>query len=80
MIQAVKSKDVAGILLDRYTASYYQTRGKLKSLLNIKKFDFSREVGVLFSKDRKDLAECLNFYRSQIWRLVQTMTTTFKVH
>ena len=67
------------MLLDRYTASYYQARDKLKSLIIDKQFEFGRDVGVLFSQDRTDLAECLNFHRSDIWRRVQTLTSTFKV-
>ena len=67
------------MLLDRYAASYYQARDKLRSLTIDKQFEFRRDVGVLFSQDRKDLAECLNLYRSDIWRKVQTLTSTFKV-
>ena len=66
-------------MLDHYTASYYQARDKLKSMIIVTKFEFHRDVGVLFSKDRKDLADCLNFHRSNILRLVQTITSTFKV-
>lgn len=67
------------MLLDRYTASYYQTRGKLKSLLTVKKLDLRRDIGVLFSKDTEALADCLNFIRPNIWTSVQTITETFKV-
>lgn len=80
MIQAVKSKQVDGMLLDRYTASYYQSRNQLQSLVTVKKLELRRDIGVLFNKNRKDLAECLlNFHRSSIWRSVQTITATFKV-
>ena len=67
------------MLLDHYTASYYQARDQLKSLIIVTEFEFRRDVGVLFSCDRKDLADCLTFHRSIIWRLVQTNTGTFKV-
>ena len=68
------------MLLDRFTASYYQSRGKLKSLITLKKLEHQREVGVLFSKDREDLAQCLiNFHRSDILRSAQTFTDTYKV-
>ncbi|XP_078381082.1 uncharacterized protein LOC144663874 isoform X2 [Oculina patagonica] len=80
VIQAVKSKQVDGMFLDRYTASYYQTRDKLKSLLTVNKLELQRDVGVLFSKDREDLAECLlNYHFSSIWKSVQTITSTFKL-
>ena len=80
IIQAVKSNQVKGMLLDRYAASYYQTKDKLDSLITVKKFEFRREVGILFSKDTKNFAECLNVHRSNIWRLVQTITATYKVN
>ena len=79
VIQAVKSKEVDGMLLDRFTASYYQSRGKLKSLIIVKKLELQREVGVLFSQDREKLAECLNVHLSSILKSVQTFTDTYKV-
>ena len=80
VIKAVKSKEVDGMLLDRFTASYYQSRGKLKSLITLKKLERQRQVGVLFSKDREVLAQCLiNFHRSDILRSAQTFTDTYKV-
>ena len=79
IIQALNSKEVEGMFLDRYTASYYQTRDKLKSLITVKKFEFRRDIGVLFSKDRKDLADCLTFLRSDIIKVVQTITPKYKV-
>ena len=79
LIQAVESKEVGGMLLDRFTASYYQSRGKLKSLITLKKLELQRDVGVLFSKDREGLAKCLNFYRSNILKSAQTLTDTYKV-
>ena len=79
VVKAVRSKDVDGMFLDRYTASFYQSRDKLKTLLTVKKLEFQRDVGVLFSKDRRELAECLNFLRSTIWRSMQTITETYKV-
>ena len=79
VIQAVKAKEVDGMLMDRFTASYYQSRGKLKSLITLKKLELQRDVGVLFSKDREGLAECLNFYRSNILKSAQTFIDTYKV-
>ena len=79
IIQALNSKEVEGMFLDRYTASYYQTRDKLKSLITVKNFEFRRDIGVLFSKDRKNLADCLTFFRSDIVKIVQTITSTYKV-
>ena len=75
----MKTKEVDGMLLDRFTASYYQSRGKLKSLLTLKKLEIQRDVGVLFSQDREGLARCLNFYRSNILKSAQTLTDTYKV-
>ncbi len=77
-IQAVKSKQVDGMLLDRYAASYYQGMDKLKSLVTVKKFDFQRDAGVLIVNDMKPLAMCLDFFRSDILKVVQTVTDTFK--
>ena len=79
VIQAVKAKEVGGMLLDRFTASYYQSRGKLKSLITLKKLELQRDIGVLFSKDREGLAQCLNFYRSNILKSAQTFIDTYKV-
>ena len=79
IIQAVRNKEVDGMLLDRYRASYYQSKGKLKSLVTAKRLEYRRDIGVLFSKNNQGLAVCLDFYRSEIWRLVQTLTATFKV-
>ena len=79
--EAVKSKQVDGMFLDRFTASYYQTRNKLKSLLTVTKLELQRDVGVLLSKNREDLAECLlNYHSSNILRSVQTITSTYKVN
>ena len=79
VIQAVKLREVDGMLLDRFTAPYYQSRGKLKSLITVKKLELQRDVGVLFSQDRVLLAQCLNFYRSNILKSAQTFTDTYKV-
>ena len=80
-IQALKLKQVKGMLLDRYTASYYQRRDKLKSLLAVKKLELQRDVGVLFNKNREDLVHCLlNFHRSAILRSIQTLTSSLKVN
>ena len=85
MIQAVKLKQVDGMLLDRYTASYYQSRNQLKSLYTVKTLELQRDIGILFNKNRKDLAECLiNYHRASILSSAQTIitatyTVTFQV-
>ena len=80
MIQAVKAKQVDGMLLDRYTASYYQSRNQLQSLHTVKKLEFQRDIGILFHENRRFLAECLlNYHRASIWSSVQTITATYKV-
>lgn len=79
-IEALESKQVNGMLLDRYAASYYQRDGKLESLITVKKFDLQRDIGALFHNNRKALAECLtNNFRSDIWRSVQGITDLYKV-
>ena len=79
-IQAVKSKKVDGMLLDRFTASYYQSRGKLKSLLTVKKLELQRDAGVLFSRGRLFLAQCLkDYHQASILKSVQTLTDTYEV-
>lgn len=79
MVDAVNSEKVEAIMLDHYTSqSFHQETDKLKSLLFLKKFDFSREMGVLFSRDKKNLAECLNNHRSYIFRKIQESTQTYK--
>lgn len=79
-IEALESKQVNGMLLDRYAASYYQRDGKLESLITVKKLDLQRDIGALFHKNRKALAECLtNNFRSDIWRSVQGITDSYKV-
>ena len=67
------------MLLDRYTASYYQSRGKLKSLIIKHKLEIQSDVGILIAEYEKDFAGCLDYYRSDIWRSVQTITDTYKV-
>ena len=68
------------MLLDRFTASYYQSRGKLKSLITVKKLELHRDVGVLFAQDREDLAKCLiNYQQSNVLKSAQTFTDTYKV-
>ena len=80
MIQAVKSKQVDGMLLDRYTASYYQSRNQLQSLYTVKKLEFQRDIGILFNENRRLLAQCLlNYHGASIWSSVQTITATYKV-
>lgn len=79
-VDALKSKEVKGMLLDLYTASYYQKRDKLKTLLAVKKLDLQRDVGVLFNENKRELAECLqNYHRSAIWRSMQTLTSFYEV-
>lgn len=79
-VNALKSKEVKGILLDSYTASYYQRRNKLKTLLAVKKFELQRDVGVLFHENRRDLAHCLqNYHRSAIWESMQTLTSSYEL-
>lgn len=79
-IEALESKQVNGMLLDRYAASYYQRDGKLESLITVKKLDLQRDIGALFHKNRKALAECLtNNFRSDIWRSVQGITDSYKL-
>ena len=76
----MKTKEVDGMLLDRFTASYYQSRGKLKSLLTLKKFELQRVVGVLLSKDKEDLAKCLiNLHLSHILKSAQIFADSCKV-
>lgn len=79
IIKAVKTKEVEGIFLDRYTASYHHSRGELESLISLKSLDLSREIGVLFSEDNRELARCLEFYRPNIMMLTQTVTSSYKV-
>ena len=68
------------MLLDRFTASYYQSRGKLKSLLAVKKLELERGFGVLFSQDKWFLAECLNnYHQANILKSAQIFTDTYKV-
>lgn len=65
IIQAVKSGEVDGILLDHYVASYYrQMDNDIKSLFTVKKFEFQRDFGILFSTDTAEerFKECLGFF------------------
>ena len=79
-VDALKSKEIKGMLLDRYTASYYQKRDKLKTLLAVKNFYLQRDVGILFNENKQQLAYCLqNYYRSAVWRSMQTLTSSYEV-
>lgn len=73
------SNQVEGMLLDRYTASYYQARDKLKSMITVKKFEFRREIGALISKKIEGKLPCFEYYRSSIWRSVETFADAYKV-
>ncbi|XP_073256589.1 uncharacterized protein [Porites lutea] len=79
IIEALQAKKVEGMLLDSYTASFYQSREKLESLVTVKKFELRRYVGILISEEKKDLANCLENHRPSILRHVQTVTSTFKL-
>ena len=78
-IQALKSKQVDGMLLDRYIASYYQGMDKLKSLITVKKFELQRDAGLLIANEKWIIARCLDFYRPEILRVLETVTDTLKV-
>ena len=78
-IKDVQSQKVDGLFIDHYANTFYHSREKLKTLLTVKKLELQRDVGVLFSKDRKYLADCLNYQRSTILRSAQTITATYKV-
>lgn len=79
IMQAMNTGEVDGMMLDHYTASYYQQRDKLKSFVTVTNFELRRDVGLLFSADSRFIAECFLHYRSNIWRSAQTITGTFKV-
>ena len=78
-IHALKSEEVHGMMLDRYTASFYQKQGKLKSLVTVNKMDLQRDVGLLFSKDREFIADCLEYDRPEIYQFGQSLTNSYKV-
>ena len=78
-MQAMNTGEVDGMILDHYTASYYEQRDKLKSFVTVTNFELRRDVGLLFSADSRFIAECFLYYRSNIWRLAQTITGKFKV-
>ena len=78
-VKDVQSQKVDGLFIDHYANTFYHSREKLKTLLTVKKLELQRDVGVLFSKDRKYLADCLNYQRSTILRSAQTITATYKV-
>jgi len=68
------------MLLDRYTASYYKSRNQLQSLYTVKTLELHKDIGILFSRNRKDLAGCLiNYHRASILSSAQTITATYKV-
>lgn len=79
IIQALKSDQVEVMLLDRYTASYYQARDKLKSLITVKKFEFRREIGGLISKKMERKLPCFEQHRLSIWRSVETFADAYKL-
>ena len=74
IVEAIKSKQVEGMLLDHYTVSYYHKRNKLKSLISAKKLEFCRDVGVLIFK-----VKMAKWHRSSISSFTETITNTFKV-
>ncbi|XP_066025124.1 uncharacterized protein [Pocillopora verrucosa] len=77
-VKDVQSQKVDGLFIDHYANTFYHSREKLKTLFTVKKLELQRDVGALFSKDRKDLADCLNYQRSTILRSAQTITATYK--
>lgn len=78
MIQSVRTQEVNGMLLDHYTASHFQLKGKLESLVTVKKLEFRRDIGVLFSKESYELVNCLKLIRANIWRSVKAVTETLQ--
>ncbi|PFX32518.1 Potassium voltage-gated channel subfamily F member 1 [Stylophora pistillata] len=78
-IQALEAREVNGIMLDRLTASFYQKQDKLKSLVTVKTMDLQREVGFLVSKRRKFFAECLEYFRPDIYQFGLSLTQSFKL-
>ena len=80
LVQALIAKKVDGMLIDHYTASYYQSRHKLKSLITVKKFEFHRDFGILISKDAQDIVDCVGGIKySKKWHLQRIFITTYRV-
>ena len=80
ILEALNSQEADapdGMLLDSYTASYYQALGKLESLITVTKFELHMDIGVLLSKELS--LECLEKFRAEIWMLVKTFTASYKV-
>ena len=81
MVSAVTAEDVEGILIDRYTAFFYEYRGKFVSLFTVKKIEVQQQVSVIFYRERHltDLVDCLTLVRPAIVSAVRATTATYKV-
>lgn len=78
-IQALKAHEVDGIMLDRFTASFYQKQDKLKALITVKTMQFQRDSGFLVSKSRASFANCLDDVRPNIYQFGLSLANSFKV-
>ncbi|RMX42955.1 hypothetical protein pdam_00001809 [Pocillopora damicornis] len=78
-IQALKAHEVDGIMLDRFTASFYQKQDKLKALITVKTMQFQRDSGFLVSKSRASFANCLDYVRPNIYQFGLSLANSFKL-
>ena len=81
-MEALESKKVSGILVDRYTGYYHLThksRYTNMSLLTSDHIPFKASLGLVIPKEREYLVGCLSVLKNEIRKSAQAITSTYKV-
>ena len=73
----MKSGEVDGILMDRYTAFFYELEFEAATLFTIMEMEVQKKV--LFAKELQNLFECLTVIRPSIDLAVHDITASYKV-
>ena len=81
-MEALESKKVSGMLVDRYTGYYHLThksRYTNMSLLTSDHIPFKASLGLVIPKEREYLVGCLSVFKNEIRKSAQAITSTYKV-
>ena len=81
MVRAVKSKQVGGLLVDRFTGYYYMAERNYTglSLITSQHIEKMAKVGLVFAQGREDLIACLNLVKVTAIKSVESITSKYKV-
>ena len=68
-----------GILMDRYTAFFYELEFEAATLFTIMEMEVQKKVSVLFARELQNLFDCLTVLRPSIDLAVHDITASYKV-